>query len=72
MRAAALILVVAGGLALGVGAYTFVYARGVSYLTQTSSACVNCHVHYDRSIAGSHRAVAVYNDCHTPPGLVGK
>jgi cytochrome c nitrite reductase small subunit len=27
---------------------------------------------YDGWIAGSHRAVAVCNDCHTPPGLVGK
>ena len=75
MRAAALILVVAAGLAIGVGAYTFVYARGVSYLTNDPSACVNCHVmraQYDGWIAGSHRAVAVCNDCHTPPGLVGK
>ena len=75
MRAAALILVVAAGLAIGVGAYTFVYARGVAYLTNDPSACVNCHVmreQYDGWIAGSHRAVAVCNDCHTPPGLVGK
>lgn len=41
---AALMLVVAIGLALGVGAYTFVYARGASYLTNDPSACVNCHV----------------------------
>jgi cytochrome c nitrite reductase small subunit len=75
VRAAALILVVAAGLAIGVGAYTFVYARGVSYLTNDPSACINCHVmreQYDGWIAGSHRAVAVCNDCHTPPGLVGK
>jgi cytochrome c nitrite reductase small subunit len=68
-------LVVAAGLALGVGAYTFVYARGASYLTNDPAACVNCHVmreQYDGWIAGSHRAAAVCNDCHTPPGLVGK
>jgi nitrate/TMAO reductase-like tetraheme cytochrome c subunit len=39
-----LILVVAVGLALGVGAYTFVYARGASYLTNDPAACANCHV----------------------------
>ncbi len=27
---------------------------------------------YDGWIAGSHRAVAACNDCHTPPGLVAK
>jgi cytochrome c nitrite reductase small subunit len=70
-----LILVVAVGLALGVGAYTFVYARGASYLTNDPAACANCHVmreQYDGWIAGSHRAAAVCNDCHTPPGLLGK
>jgi cytochrome c nitrite reductase small subunit len=73
--AAALVLGVAAGLALGVGAYTFVYARGASYLTNDPAACANCHVmreQYDGWVAGSHRAVAVCNDCHTPPGLVSK
>ncbi len=72
---ATLMLVVVLGLALGVGGYTFVYARGASYLTDDPAACANCHVmreQYDGWIAGSHRAVAVCNDCHTPPGLVGK
>lgn len=32
------------GLAAGLGAYTFVYARGYSYLTNDPSACGNCHV----------------------------
>jgi cytochrome c nitrite reductase small subunit len=71
----ALILIVAVGLAVGIGAYTFVYARGASYLTNDPAACVNCHVmreQYDCWRAGSHRAVAVCNDCHTPPGLIGK
>jgi cytochrome c nitrite reductase small subunit len=70
-----LVVVVAVGLAVGVGGYTFVYARGASYLTNDPAACANCHVmreQYDGWIAGSHRAVAVCNDCHTPPGLVGK
>ncbi len=72
---AALILAVAIGLAIGVGAYTFVYARGASYLTNDPAACVNCHVmreQFDGWIVSSHRAVAVCNDCHAPHDLVGK
>jgi cytochrome c nitrite reductase small subunit len=63
------------GLALGVGAYTFVYAKGYSYLTNDPAACANCHVmqeYFDGWVKSSHRAAAVCNDCHTPAGLVGK
>jgi cytochrome c nitrite reductase small subunit len=63
------------GLALGIGVYTFVYARGYSYMTNDPEACRNCHVmneQFDGWVKSSHRAVAVCNDCHTPPGLVGK
>lgn len=63
------------GLAVGVGAYTFVYARGYSYMTDDAEACVNCHImeeQFSGWLKSSHRAVAVCNDCHTPPGLVGK
>ena len=63
------------GLVLGLGTYTFVYAKGASYLTNDPAACANCHVmreQYEGWLKSSHRAVAVCNDCHTPPGLVGK
>ena len=63
------------GVALGVGTYTFAYAKGYSYLTNDPAACANCHImrdHYTAWTRASHRAVAVCNDCHTPPGLVGK
>jgi cytochrome c nitrite reductase small subunit len=63
------------GLAVGVGAYTFVYAKGVSYMYNDPAVCANCHImqdHYDAWSRSSHHAVAVCNDCHTPPGLVGK
>jgi cytochrome c nitrite reductase small subunit len=63
-----------GGL-VGIGAYTFVYAKGYSYLTNDPSACANCHImqdHFDAWTRASHRSVAVCNDCHTPPGLVPK
>ena len=63
------------GIAVGIGAYTFVYARGGSYMTNDPAACANCHVmqsHYDGWLKSSHRSVATCNDCHTPPGLVPK
>jgi cytochrome c nitrite reductase small subunit len=63
------------GIAIGIGVFTFVYAKGTSYLGHDASACANCHVmgdHYDAWIKSSHRAVAECNDCHTPPGLVAK
>ena len=70
-----LVLAVLAGMLLGLGAYTFVYAKGYSYLTNDPAACANCHVmrdHYDAWTRASHRSVAACNDCHTPPGLVPK
>ena len=32
------------GVAVGLCAYTFVYAKGYSYLTNNPAACANCHV----------------------------
>ncbi len=63
------------GLAAGIGIYTFVYAKGASYLTNNPASCANCHImneQYDGWLKSSHRAVATCNDCHTPPGLLGK
>ena len=63
------------GLALGVGGYTFIYARGGSYLTNNPGACANCHVmqsYYDGWMKSTHHSVAVCNDCHAPHNLVGK
>jgi cytochrome c nitrite reductase small subunit len=63
------------GLPAGVGAYTFVYARGASYLSDDPAACSNCHVmrdHYSAWIKSSHRYAATCNDCHTPRGLFAK
>ncbi len=68
MLAAAVLVGVAGGL----GGYTFVYAKGASYLTNDPAACANCHVmneQYSGWLKSSHRAVAVCNDCHTPHGV---
>ena len=63
------------GVALGLGSYTFAYAKGWSYLTDNPAACANCHVmneQYDGWLKGSHRSVAVCNDCHVPHNFVGK
>jgi cytochrome c nitrite reductase small subunit len=71
----AAVLGVTIGAAAGVGGYVFVYAEGASYLTDDPDACANCHVmrtHLDAWSKSSHRAVAVCNDCHAPPGLLGK
>jgi cytochrome c nitrite reductase small subunit len=63
------------GTAAGLGAYTFIYAHGASYLRDEPTACANCHVMRDNLDAwakSSHHAVATCNDCHTPAGLAGK
>ncbi len=63
------------GLAAGIGGYTFLYAKGYSYLTNDPAACANCHVmreHFEGWLKSSHRSVAGCNDCHTPAGLLGK
>jgi cytochrome c nitrite reductase small subunit len=68
-------LAAAVGLVIGIGGYTFIYAKGSSYLTDDPAACANCHImreQYDAWVKASHRAVAVCNDCHTPAGFAAK
>lgn len=68
------VLLIAIGVLVGVGAYTFGYGRGYSYLLDDPEACVNCHImrdSYDSWRLSSHRSVTC-NDCHTPHGVVGK
>jgi cytochrome c nitrite reductase small subunit len=63
------------GCAIGLGGYTFLYARGSSYLTDNPAACANCHImqeQYAGWIKSSHRAAAVCNDCHTPAAFFPK
>jgi cytochrome c nitrite reductase small subunit len=72
---AGLVALVLLGSALGLGAYTFAYAKGWSYLTDDAAACANCHVmreQHDGWTKSSHRSVAVCNDCHVPHDFVGK
>jgi len=68
-------LAVIVGAGLGLGLYTFGYARGASYLTDDPNACANCHVmreQHESWMKSSHGKVAVCNDCHTPPGFAAK
>lgn len=63
------------GVLLGLGLYTFGYARGASYLTDEPASCTNCHImrdSYASWLKSSHRSAAVCNDCHTPAGLIPK
>ena len=57
------------GILIGLMAYTFVYAKGFSYLSNDPQACVNCHVmedQYESWQAGHHRHTATCGDCHLP------
>lgn len=63
------------GTALGVGAFTFVYAEGASYLSTDPKACVNCHImrpQYDAWQKASHHTVAGCVDCHLPASGLAK
>ena len=65
-------LLVAGlllGIPLGIGAFTFVYAKGFSYLSTDPRACANCHImneQYDAWLKSGHRHVATCVECHLP------
>lgn len=70
-----LLTAVALGTWAGLGAFTFVYAKGYSYLRDDPAACAHCHVmaeHYGAWQKGSHRSVATCNDCHTPHDFIAK
>lgn len=63
------------GLLLGIGAYTFHFAEGLSYFSNDPNACANCHVmrdYLDSWQKSSHHTRAVCNDCHSPHSIVPK
>lgn len=60
---------------VGLGIFTFLYARGGSYFSDDPKACVNCHIMNDVYTSwsrSSHQAVATCNACHVPHDIVGK
>lgn len=70
-----LALLLLASIGAGVGAFTFVYAKGFSYLSDDPGACDNCHVMntvYESWMKGGHQHVAICNDCHVPHNFVGK
>jgi cytochrome c nitrite reductase small subunit len=63
------------GLFLGLGIFTFHYAKGSSYFTSDPKACVNCHImqqNYSSWQMASHRLTTDCNGCHTPSDFFGK
>ncbi len=63
------------GMLIGVGGYTFIYAKGYSYLSNDPQACANCHImrtELDGWQKASHHTVATCIDCHVPHTLVAK
>jgi len=57
------------GIPAGLGGFTFVYAKGLSYLSTDPRACVNCHVmneQYDGWLKSGHRHAATCVECHLP------
>lgn len=69
------LLSIAVGVFIGLGSFTFIYARGTSYLSNDPETCMNCHImrdEYEAWTTSSHRNVATCNDCHTPHDPIGK
>ena len=69
------LLAVLAGILLGVGGYTFLYAEGLSYMSDDPEVCINCHImqpQYESWQKSSHHAVAVCVDCHLPHDFLGK
>lgn len=63
------------GVPAGVGGFTFVYAKGLSYLSTDPRACVNCHVmnpQYEGWLKSGHRHVATCVECHLPHAGIAK
>lgn len=66
---------VLAGIFIGVSVYTFLYAKGYSYLSNDPTHCTNCHVmreHFDGWQRATHHTFATCNDCHVPSTLVKK
>ena len=70
-----IVLAVLLGLLAGIGAYTFLYAEGLSYMSDDPKVCVNCHImqpQYDSWQKASHHTVATCVTCHLPHDFIGK
>ncbi|MCB1069195.1 MAG: cytochrome c nitrite reductase small subunit [Verrucomicrobia bacterium] len=74
-RGRLVVLAVLVGGFVGLGAFTFRYAEGLSYFSTDPAACANCHImqsQYDAWQKSSHHTVATCVDCHLPHDFFGK
>jgi cytochrome c nitrite reductase small subunit len=70
-----LALVVLAGTVVGLCAFTFSYAEGLSYFSTDPKACANCHIMNDQLASwsrGPHHGDAGCVDCHLPHDFFGK
>ncbi|MBN1586210.1 MAG: cytochrome c nitrite reductase small subunit [Candidatus Omnitrophica bacterium] len=70
-----LLVAVLCGVFLGLGAFTFHYGEGLSYLSKDPKACMNCHImqsQFDSWQKASHHTVATCVDCHLPHAFIPK
>ena len=67
-----LVLAAGIGVVIGLGAFTFHYAEGGSYLSTDPQACANCHImdsQFDSWQKASHHGMATCVDCHLQPEI---
>lgn len=65
----------AAGVVVGLGAFTFQYAEGLSYFSKDPAACINCHImqpQFDSWQKAGHHTVATCVDCHLPHAFIPK
>ncbi len=75
LRPAPAVLSLLAGALIGAGGYTAYTSHALSYLSDDSRACANCHVmreYYDSWQKASHHARATCNGCHVPHPIVPK
>jgi cytochrome c nitrite reductase small subunit len=75
IRGARVWLAAVAGAALGLAAFTFRYAEGLSYFSTDPKACANCHIMNDQYASwtkGPHHNDARCVDCHLPNDTVDK
>jgi len=62
-------VILLSGIFSGFGAYVFYISNAPSYLSDSPTTCVNCHImapQYTTWMHSSHREVTTCNDCHVP------
>ena len=66
-------LILAIGLTVGIGIFTFSFADGLSYLANDAKTCVNCHIMqpvYNSWQKSPHSQAATCQQCHISHQLI--